>query len=1132
MAGNPSKGAAKAPSSSASEQSAQRQRDRLRQFESRAVSIDSPTLGGVRPKTVALPRGTELGRYVLLDRIGIGGMGEVYAAHDSELDRKVALKLLRAEPDEDDPEHLRLRLLREAQAMARLSHPNVVAIYDVGTFKDHVFIAMEYVAGRTLRRWLAESPRPWREIVNHFIEAGRGLAAAHAAQVLHRDFKPENVLVGTDGRLRVLDFGLARANERDPETTEIELASLTVSKAKRLALDVSRTGAMVGTPAYMAPEQLLGQAIDARADQFSFAVSLYEALYGERPFAGENLGILMGEVISGKVKRPRSRKRIPSDLRKAVLRGLRPKPDERYPSMDSMISELQGIEVASRGDVDVRSTNLETPAKKFVGRLRELEQLEALIHQSGRLVTLLGPGGVGKTRLATQLAIAQLERFSGRGRGGVWFCDLSDVKTFDGFLTAVAQVLKVPLTTGPSNDQGVEQLGYALAKRGPLLLVLDNFEQVVEIASTTVGTWLKLSEGTRFLITSRELLRIPGEQQFEVLPLSVPDSESDPAGIESSDSVQLFLDRVRAVRGWSYSPKPEEARAIAQIVRRLDGIPLAIELAAARMNVLSPEKMAEGLSNPLLLLTTGARGARSRQATLRGAIQWSWELLPPAEREALAQCSVFRGGFPLDAAEAVVVVSTPGSASILDLVQALREKSLLRTYQEGSGSSDLRFGMYETIRDFVAEQLVLSGAQAKTEERHTRFFLEVAQRWHGVVHQHGGVEALRMIALNSENLLSAFERECASNPPKLENASAALRFALYLDPLLTTRGPVESHQAILNAAILIAAGLSVLPSLRGQVLRAHALLSQTTGNIANALRDFTEALACARKAADLSLEGTLLVDLSILHREQGTLPESEQNIRSATAMNIPSKWFRAYLHGNAGILDYELGRHESAELHYANALDTLREIGDRRYQGIFETNLGLLYREQKRLPEARAHYEKGITALREVGDRRYEGMSLDCLASTLWEEGRFIEAKVYSQKAVKMLQEAGDRRQSSIALAHLGGVLASLEQIEEAQKTFAEVEQLLTEMNDPVLRAEAECSRGHLELALSHQAWCNDDVDNADRFESVARAKVEALGSDVLARSSDVRVAVRRLSASADALRALMNGAAPAASGS
>jgi len=209
MAAIPYKGTATAPLSTATDLSEQQQRERLRQFESRSVSIDSPTITGVRPKSVALPRGTQLGRYLLLDRIGTGGMGEVYAAHDSELDRKVALKLLRPDPSETDPNLLRMRLLREAQAMARLSHPNVVAIYDVGTFNDHIFIAMEYVAGRTLRRWLAEAPRSWREVVAVFIEAGRGLAAAHAALVLHRDFKPEKVLVGNDGRIRVLDFGLA-----------------------------------------------------------------------------------------------------------------------------------------------------------------------------------------------------------------------------------------------------------------------------------------------------------------------------------------------------------------------------------------------------------------------------------------------------------------------------------------------------------------------------------------------------------------------------------------------------------------------------------------------------------------------------------------------------------------------------------------------------------------------------------------------------------------------------------------------------------------------------------------------------------------------------------------------------------
>ncbi len=1050
-------------------------------------------------------------------------MGEVYAAHDSELDRKVALKLLRSDPAENDPNLLRMRLLREAQAMARLSHPNVVAIYDVGTFKDHVFIAMEYVAGRTLRRWLADTTRPWREIVSVFIEAGRGLAAAHAAQVLHRDFKPENVLVGNDGRIRVLDFGLARAKDRDPDTTEIEMASLTISKAKQLALDLSRTGAMVGTPAYMAPEQLLGQAVDSRADQFSFCVALYEALYGERPFAGENLGVLMGEVIAGKVKRPRSRKKIPAELRKALLRGLKPKPHERYSSMDAVISELQRIEILSRVDHESRPTNLEAPAKKFVGRARELEQLEVLFQQSGaRLVTLLGPGGVGKTRLATQFAIAHLDRFSGRSRGGAWFCDLSEVKTLDGFLNAVAQVLKVSLTAGPSSDKGAEQLGYALAARGQLLLVLDNFEQVVELAAATVGKWVKMSPETRFLITSRELLRIADEQQFELLPLAVPDAESDASAIETSDSVQLFLDRVRAVRSWSYSPTEEEAVAIAQIVRRLDGIPLAIELAAARMNVLSPAQMAEGLARPLSLLTAGARGARARQATLRGAIQWSWELLSPAERDVLAQCSIFHGGFSLEAAEAVVALGGGGGGPVLDLIQALREKSLLRTYQDGSGSGELRFGMYETIREFVAEQLLKSGEQPKISERHTHYFLQVAERWHAVVHQHGGVEALRVMAVNSENLLSAFERECASTPKRTESASAALRLSLYLDPLFATRGPVETHQAILKAALSMSSEQPVESTLRAQVLRAHALLSQIRGNIRDAMRDFTDALACARKSSDPVLEATLLVDLSILHRELGKMRESEETVRAAAQMKIASPWFQAYLHGNAGILDYELGRHESAELHYATALNILREIGDRRFEGIFETNLGLLYRDQKRLPEARAHYEKGITALREVGDRRYEGMSLDCLASTLWEEGRCLEAKVYALKAVKMLREAGDRRTSAIAVVHLGGVHASLDQIDEARTVFANVETLTSEANDPALKAEAELSQGHLDLALSRQAWCTGKLEEAKRFELAARAKAEGLGQDVLAGSSDVRVGVRHLTAAANALRARM----------
>src|SRR5439155_5865060 len=233
-----------------------------------------------------------LGRYVVERELGSGGMGLVYAAYDPELGRKVALKLVRPRASgKMGPSEGRARLLREAQAMAQLTHPNVVAIHDVGTFGDQVFIAMEYVEGRTLSEWLSATKRPWREIVSLFAQAGRGLAAAHAKNIVHRDFKSDNVWVGEDGRARVLDFGLARAMRGAGELPQ-SAGAPAEGKATRsprvplLAAAVTLPGTFLGTPPYMAPEQLKGESGDARADQFSFCVALYYALYGELPFAG------------------------------------------------------------------------------------------------------------------------------------------------------------------------------------------------------------------------------------------------------------------------------------------------------------------------------------------------------------------------------------------------------------------------------------------------------------------------------------------------------------------------------------------------------------------------------------------------------------------------------------------------------------------------------------------------------------------------------------------------------------------------------------------------------------------------------------------------------------------------------
>jgi serine/threonine-protein kinase len=295
---------------------------------------------GDTPPGEPLVAGATAGRFVVLRRIGAGGMGAVYSAYDPDLDRKVALKVVLPGRWGARPQ---ARLMREAQAMARLSHPEVITVYEVDLVDNQVFIAMEFMDGGTLREWLESEPRPWREIVERYIRAGEGLAAAHAAGIVHRDFKADNVLLGSSGRQRVTDFGLARSiDDNEPEMVHEE-SSLALSE------QITRPGDFLGTPAFMAPEQIRGDAVDARADQFGFCASLYEALYGELPFQGGRGTSYPAAVLAGDVRPPRAGARIPSRVRAALVRGLRARAEGRFPSMDELLAELRAPLRRSRG---------------------------------------------------------------------------------------------------------------------------------------------------------------------------------------------------------------------------------------------------------------------------------------------------------------------------------------------------------------------------------------------------------------------------------------------------------------------------------------------------------------------------------------------------------------------------------------------------------------------------------------------------------------------------------------------------------------------------------------------------------------------------------------------------------------
>nr|WP_276600106.1 MULTISPECIES: serine/threonine-protein kinase [unclassified Nannocystis] len=280
----------------------------------------------------AVPTSGRVGRYVVIDRLGAGGMGVVLAAYDPELDRRVALKLLVAGPESS------VRLLREAQALARLSHPNVVQIHDVGVHDGQVFLAMELVAGQTLRAWLEAGPRPWRTIVRVFVEAGRGLAAAHAAGIVHRDFKPDNVLIGGDGRARVADFGLARQLAGGDAAGPTDPAAAAPSTA--FAVPLTQSGVLLGTPAYMSPEQFDGGRADARSDLFAFCVALYEALYGRRPFRADDLMTLLAKIRAGALAEPPAASPVPRSIFEQLRRGLAYAPADRPASLERLLADL------------------------------------------------------------------------------------------------------------------------------------------------------------------------------------------------------------------------------------------------------------------------------------------------------------------------------------------------------------------------------------------------------------------------------------------------------------------------------------------------------------------------------------------------------------------------------------------------------------------------------------------------------------------------------------------------------------------------------------------------------------------------------------------------------------------------
>jgi len=744
-----------------------------------------------------------------------------------------------------------------------------------------------------------------------------------------------------------------------------------------------------------------------------------------------------------------------------------------------------------------RRGNLPGESGEFIGREEELARLRRCFAEGSRLVTLLGPGGMGKSRLATRFG--NLE--AGEWEGGVWLCELSDATTGDDICHAVGRVLGVALTRSGEDSAPADRLGRALAGRGDVLVLLDNVEHVIQHMPATLGRWRELAPRARFLVTSREALLLPAERVVDLEPLEVPEEDETRLDVLlGCGAVKLFVQRTRAVRG-GFELTEAEAPLVADIVRKLDGIPLAIELAAARTNLLGVSQIQERLSRRFELLRGGRRDGSARQCTLWGAIDWSWNLLEPAERAALAQCSVFRGGFTLESAESVLLFP-PGGPDVMEIIHSLRSKSLLRAYSPDGLTGELRLGMYESIRQYASSRLAERGEGAMLAARHAACYLELAQRLSQRRRGAEGELAFRRLALERENLLAACDNALAVVPVTTSTLERALGALVALDPDVTTRGPVGLTLARLNRALELAATLEVDPLLRADALAVRGRTHHGEGRLSAAWTDSSEARAIFGALDAMDRQKRVLVDLCIVARDECDLGMAWSLIQEA--LELPSsgdKWLDAYAVGNLGIL--ELGRNgaEAALPHLRSALELFRAMGDVAYEVGFLANYAMAIGEQGNTAEAVALLEEAMEKASRVGDRSGHALARVNLGCFLLDAGRAADAREHLGEAVLMGRQLGMRLVEGVALGERGRALVALGAPEAARASLTEAISLL----ERVSRWHALRFTAHLSAV---QAALGDL--EASRRGFAALAKTPELQDDVVLRelTSLLRVAL------------------------
>lgn len=955
-------------------------------------------------------------RYRIERELGAGGMATVYLADDLRHQRRVAIKVLRPELAAAVGAE---RFLREITTTAGLRHPHILPLYDSGEHAGVLYYVMPFVEGESLRHRLdREAQLPVEEALRLADEIADALEYAHGRGVVHRDIKPENILM-ENGRAVVADFGIASA--------------LDGGAGPRL----TATGMALGTPFYMSPEQAGGEAVDGRTDLYALGCLLYEMLAGQPPFTGANaMAIIARHLMDPVPDLTTVRPAVPARVTAAVERALAKTPGDRFPSVahwrEAMRAGASAPAVGSSpGDAPVIRRPPPAPATPLLGREAQLQGALDHLRSGARVLTITGVGGTGKTRFGIEL----FGRLQGEFPGGAAFVSLASVTLPAEVMATISTALDIAEAQGRS---ALEAVATVVGERR-VLLVLDNLEQVVDAAGD-IATLVARCPGLQVVATSRRPLKIGAEVELALPPLELPeDGATSVAELQECPSVALFTQRAQRVKP-DFSLSPANAAAVAGICRSLDGLPLALELAAARVRVLEPGALLQRLDHALDLLTSGDRDLPLRQRTLRATISWSYSLLATEEQRLLRRLSAFHEGWTIDAMEQVCYAEDERWRA-LDELESLVEKGLVRVI--GSGE---RYSLLETIRAFAAEQLHAGGEVDAAREAHAEYFLEFARRVDAGIQGTDQLGAMARARIENANTFSALQwlliRARGGDGEAVERGMLMCGLLGWYWHIVGLH--LVAHDTV-EALLAMAKARGSGPSRgRGLALFTSGMVAANTGDMEQALQDWGAMAADGRAIGDDAIacfgRGGMGYASLGLGRPDAAVEPLDESI--ALAERAGNDFLLALMRSIKGMALFILGDLEGGLALLESARRTQVRNGDFEGGGLALSFMASMTFAQGDLPAALEQYRDAEAAFATVGDKP-EVARVQCEMGYAALAGSSLqEAVTMFRRAVRTYDEVGSPRGTGQALMGLAAAEAAAGETERAVAIAAAAEML------------------------------------------------------------------------------------------